>query len=165
MEKIVRDSQCQGSVAFVGFIDPKIGMGPLYRIATRSRGVFVNSALFEPFGLTILEASACGLPVVATKYGGPSEIITNNVNGVLVNPKNGAQIENALARILNNRKLWKKLSTNGIKNAASFSWSAMAKEEEKLFRRLIRNRAEMAMAHMFSNHSRRDPVEGDVADA
>ncbi len=149
MEKIVRDSKCDGSVVFVSFIDPKIGLGPLYRNAARSRGVFINPALIEPFGLTVLEASACGLPVVATKYGGPSETITNNTNGILVDPKDGKQIEMALQRVLTDRRLWKKLSNNGIKNATFFSWDAIARKEESLFRKLINEKAERNMSLLF----------------
>ena len=43
----------------------------LYRITARHGGVFVNPALTEPFGLTLLESAACGVPVVATNDGGP----------------------------------------------------------------------------------------------
>jgi sucrose-6F-phosphate phosphohydrolase len=149
MEKIVRDSKCQGSVTFVRFIDPKIGLGPLYRIAARSRGVFINPALIEPFGLTILEASACGLPVVATKYGGPSMIITNNVNGVLIDPKNGKQIEDAIEKVITDKGFWGELSANGLKNAKSFSWDATARNEVDLFMELINKAAEKKLALLF----------------
>mgnify|MGYP000069541195 CR=1 FL=1 len=44
-------------------------------------GVFINPALTEPFGLTLLEAAASGLPVVATENGGPVDIIANCKNG------------------------------------------------------------------------------------
>ena len=56
----------------------------LYRIAAERRGVFVNPALTEPFGLTLLEASATGLPIVATDDGGPNDIVHNCKNGILV---------------------------------------------------------------------------------
>ena len=56
----------------------------LYRLCAESRGVFVNPALVEPFGLTLIEASACGLPIVATNDGGPVDIVTNCDNGILV---------------------------------------------------------------------------------
>ncbi len=58
----------------------------LYRLAALSGGVFVNPALTEPFGLTLLEAAASGLPVVATEDGGPQDIIENCGNGYLVDP-------------------------------------------------------------------------------
>ncbi|MBU0971587.1 MAG: glycosyltransferase, partial [Proteobacteria bacterium] len=53
----------------------------LYRIAAEKRGVFVNPALTEPFGLTLLEALACGLPIVATHDGGPRDIVKNCKTG------------------------------------------------------------------------------------
>jgi sucrose-phosphate synthase len=54
----------------------------IYRLATFSKGVFVNPALTEPFGLTLLEAAASGLPLVATEVGGPVDIIGNCGNGL-----------------------------------------------------------------------------------
>ncbi len=57
---------------------------PLYRWASRRGGLFVNPALTEPFGLTLLEAAACGLPLVATDDGGPREILGRCRNGLLV---------------------------------------------------------------------------------
>ena len=56
----------------------------LYRWAARSPGLFVNPALTEPFGLTLLEAAACGLPMVATDDGGPRDIQHRCDNGLLV---------------------------------------------------------------------------------
>ena len=58
----------------------------LYRLAAQRRGIFVNPALTEPFGLTLIEAAASGLPIVATEDGGPRDIIAHCKNGVLVNP-------------------------------------------------------------------------------
>jgi len=57
-----------------------------YRIIADRRGVFVQPALFEAFGLTILEGMASGLPVFATQFGGPLEIIEDGKNGYLINP-------------------------------------------------------------------------------
>ena len=55
-----------------------------YRLAAQRRGIFVNPALTEPFGLTLIEAAASGLPVVATEDGGPRDIVANCRNGVLM---------------------------------------------------------------------------------
>ena len=56
----------------------------IYRWASQRKGLFVNPALTEPFGLTLLEAAACGLPIVATNDGGPTEIMARCGNGMLV---------------------------------------------------------------------------------
>jgi len=54
----------------------------LYRLCAESEGIFVNPALVEPFGLTLVEAASCGLPIIATKDGGPADIIKNCRNGL-----------------------------------------------------------------------------------
>ncbi len=86
----------------------------LYRYATTLGGVFVNAALTEPFGLTLLEAGATGLPVVATNDGGPRDIIANCENGLLVDPLDGHEIENALLRVLTEPENWQNWSQAGI---------------------------------------------------
>jgi sucrose-phosphate synthase len=99
----------------------------IYRLAAASRGVFVNPALTEPFGLTLLEAAASGLPLVATENGGPVDIIGNCQNGLLVDPLDKAAIAEALLTILENPKLWHEFSHNGLRNVARYySWEAHA---------------------------------------
>lgn len=99
----------------------------IYRLAASSKGVFVNPALTEPFGLTLLEAAASGLPLVATENGGPVDIIGNCHNGLLVDPLNGEAIAEALLQILEDATLWQQFSENGLKNVAKFySWDAHA---------------------------------------
>jgi sucrose-phosphate synthase len=99
----------------------------IYRLAAVSKGVFVNPALTEPFGLTLLEAAASGLPLVATENGGPVDIIGNCHNGLLVDPLNASAIESALFTILSDLTLWEQYSKNGLKNVAKFySWDAHA---------------------------------------
>ena len=99
----------------------------IYRLAANSKGVFVNPALTEPFGLTLLEAAASGLPLVATENGGPVDIIGNCHNGLLVDPLNGEAIAEALLKILEDATLWQQFSENGLKNVAKFySWDAHA---------------------------------------
>jgi sucrose-phosphate synthase len=100
----------------------------IYRLAAFSKGVFVNPALTEPFGLTLLEAAASGLPLVATEVGGPVDIIGNCKNGLLIDPLDEASIASALLEILEDRQLWSMFSANGLKNVAKFySWEAHAK--------------------------------------
>ncbi len=97
----------------------------LYRLTTRRKGVFVNPALTEPFGLTLLEAGACGVPLVATNDGGPNEIIGTCKNGILIDPLNSKQIGEAIEQIVKKPGTWQKYSQNGIKGVKEhFSWKA-----------------------------------------
>lgn len=75
----------------------------IYRIAAASGGVFVNPALTEPFGLTLIEAAASSLPIVATEDGGPRDIIGNCQNGFLIDPLEPTTISSALCQLLTDR--------------------------------------------------------------
>lgn len=99
----------------------------IYRIATQSGGVFVNPALTEPFGLTLLEAAASGLPIVATEDGGPRGIISNCDNGILIDPLDSDTIVAALLNLLENSEEWHRLADNGLRNVQKYySWKAHA---------------------------------------
>lgn len=97
----------------------------LYRLAAASQGVFINPALTEPFGLTLIEAAASGLPIVATEDGGPRDITGNCRNGYLVDPLDKPAIEKALLKILSDSKTWQTLAVSGIDGVRQhYSWQA-----------------------------------------
>jgi len=101
----------------------------IYRLAAVSKGVFINPALTEPFGLTILEAAASGLPVVATENGGPVDIIGNCKCGTLVDPLDKEEISQALLKYLNDESSWQCISNNGIQGVRDhYSWQAHAEK-------------------------------------
>lgn len=97
----------------------------LYRMCAQSGGVFVNPALVEPFGLTLIEASACGLPIVATNDGGPVDIIKNCDSGLLIDVGSTTKIIDAIQKILIDPELWDTFSNNGINGVRKhYSWVA-----------------------------------------
>ncbi|MBM9537592.1 HAD-IIB family hydrolase [Desulfobulbus alkaliphilus] len=97
----------------------------LYRLAARRRGVFVNPALTEPFGLTLIEAAASGLPFVATEDGGPRDIVANCRNGLLVDPLDPKAIGEALYQALADRHQWRQWARNGVVGVRRhYSWDA-----------------------------------------
>ena len=97
----------------------------IYRLASRRRGVFINPALTEPFGLTLLEAAASGLPVVATQNGGPVDIINNCRNGRLIDPLDKEDMATALLALLQSSGDWRTASRNGIAGVRKhYSWRA-----------------------------------------
>lgn len=94
----------------------------IYRLAAKTKGVFINPALVEPFGLTLIEAAANGLPMVATKNGGPVDIHRVLNNGLLVDPHDQEVIADALLKLLADKQLWTECQRNGLKNICLFSW-------------------------------------------
>ena len=96
----------------------------LYRWAACRGGIFVNPALTEPFGLTLLEASSCGLPIIATDDGGPREIHSKCDNGLLVDVSDINKLKIALEKGFSNSAQWKLWSRNGIEGVhRHFSWN------------------------------------------
>ncbi|MDZ7625849.1 MAG: sucrose synthase [Ignavibacteriaceae bacterium] len=98
-----------------------------YRLIADKRGVFVQPALFEGFGLTVIEAMRSGLPTFATQYGGPLEIIENKVSGFHIDPINGNEttekLVNFFKRCKEEENYWKKISDAGITRVdKSFNW-------------------------------------------
>jgi sucrose-phosphate synthase len=99
----------------------------IYRLAALSGGVFVNPALTEPFGLTLIEAAASGLPIVATEDGGPRDIIGNCNNGVLIDPLDSDTIVAALLNFLENPEKRQLAIENGLRGVREhYSWEAHA---------------------------------------
>ena len=97
----------------------------LYRLAAMSQGVFINPALTEPFGLTLIEAAASGLPIVATEDGGPRDITANCRNGYLIDPLDKQDIVKALLKVLSDASAWRNLSRNGLNGVKQYySWQA-----------------------------------------
>ncbi len=92
MHALIDEYDLEGNVRWIGKFLSKADTGEAYRIMADRRGVFVQPALFEAFGLTILEAMHSGLPVFATKFGGPQEIIESGKSGFLINPTDAASM-------------------------------------------------------------------------
>jgi len=99
-----------------------------YRIAAFTGGVFVNPALTEPFGLTLIEAAASGLPIVATEDGGPRDIIGNCHNGFLIDPLEAETITDTLLTLLSDKGVWQKCAQEGLRGVREhYDWDAHAR--------------------------------------
>ena len=131
----------------------------IYRITAASGGIFVNPALTEPFGLTLIEAAASGLPIVATEDGGPRDIIGNCKNGFLIDPLEASTITEALLKLFKDKSLWNDFMQNGIKGVReNYSWDAHVKRylhvikpiverSEQLIRKPLQRRKELYWDH------------------
>ena len=105
--------------------------GELYRFIADHRGVFVQPALFEAFGLTIIEAMSTGLPTFATCFGGPQEIVEDGISGYHIDPNHGDRAADKIAEFLakcrNDPAQWDRISQGALERvAAHYTWKRYA---------------------------------------
>ncbi|PZX16225.1 sucrose-phosphate synthase [Palleronia aestuarii] len=105
----------------------------LYALAAESGGVFVNPAFFEPFGLTLVEAASFGLPVVATRHGGPAEIVAEIGHGRLVDPRDPMEIGSACHDLISDRDAAREARSAARSRSGRYSWSAWAARSAEIY--------------------------------
>lgn len=109
-------------VVFTSYVD-EADLPALYRAAD----VFAYPAIYEGFGLPVLEAMACGTPVLASETSSLPEVVgEDGLCGILVNPHHVDAIADGLNRMLDDPGRRAELSRNGIARAGEFTWARAA---------------------------------------
>ena len=115
----VRSLGLEGRVRFLGYV-PREDLPDLYRGAT----AFVYPSLLEGFGLPIVEAMACGTPVITSNNSGLKEIAADAA--LLIDPTDVRAIADAMGRLGYNSAERDQLRERGLRRAAEFSWEKTA---------------------------------------
>ncbi len=107
--------------------------GELFRFVADRKGVFVQPALFEAFGLTVVEAMTCGLPVFATCHGGPAEVIEHGRSGFHIDPVDGPAAASVMAsfleRCVEDPSMWDGVSAAALARVdARYTWKRYAEQ-------------------------------------
>jgi glycogen(starch) synthase len=110
-----------GSVFMMGGL-PREKVAQLMAAAT----VFVLSSRMESFGLSLLEASAAGLPVVCSNAGGVPEVFQDGFNALLYRPGDSDAMARAMISLVQDKDLAKRVSANALQTASGFTWSKAA---------------------------------------
>lgn len=124
---IIEQYNLHGKFRWLGVRLSKSLSGEIYRVIADHQGIFVQPALFEAFGLTILESMITGLPTFGTQFGGPLEIIQDKVNGFYINPTNHEETAQKILEFVGkceqNPNYWYEISTRGIDRVYStYTW-------------------------------------------
>ena len=118
-------------VIFSGFI-PSDKLPKYYRGSNVT--VLPTTDNSEGFGMVLLEAGACGKPVIGTKIGGIPTVIDNEKTGLIVPPKDAKKLANAIIKILNNPDLANKLGKKGCQKVKSnFTWEKQVEKTKVIF--------------------------------
>ncbi len=120
-----------GQVRWLDMQTDKNLVGELYRCVADTHGAFVQPALFEAFGLTVLEAMSVGLPTFATCYGGPLEIVEHETSGFHIDPNDGDGVARQLVdffdRCAKEEDYWTSISEGGKKRVETrYTWDLYA---------------------------------------
>ncbi|OGT05353.1 MAG: sucrose synthase [Gallionellales bacterium RBG_16_57_15] len=139
MHDLMDQHGMDGSMRWLGARLDKALAGEIYRIVADHQGVFVQPALFEAFGLTLIEAMSSGLPVFATRHGGPLEIIQHGISGFHIDPNDGAAAVNDIADFLERSAadpaVWQHLSQGSLARVeARYTWRRYAERMMTLSR-------------------------------
>ena len=125
--ELVEEYQLQGHIRWCAARLDKVETGEVYRMIADRRGVFAQPAFMETFGLTVIEAMACGLPVVVTCFGGPSEIVIPRKSGLVEDPNDHVAFADALEKVISSRETWETYSNGGIERVReAFTWKRHA---------------------------------------
>ncbi|XVF72663.1 hypothetical protein PTKIN_Ptkin12aG0138100 [Pterospermum kingtungense] len=119
MHGLIKEYQLDGQFRWIAAQTNRARNGELYRYIADTKGIFVQPAFYEAFGLTVVEAMTCGLPTFATCHGGPAEIIEHGISGFHIDPYHPNQTSELLAgffqRCKEDPSNWTKISAGGLK--------------------------------------------------
>jgi sucrose synthase len=139
MHALMNEHGLDGQVRWLGVHLEKALAGELYRFVADGRGAFVQPALFEAFGLTVVEAMGSGLPTFATCFGGPLEIVEDGVSGFHIDPNHGERaaeiITDFFARCRDDPAHWQEISDAGLRRVQErYTWKRYAERMMTLSR-------------------------------
>jgi alpha-maltose-1-phosphate synthase len=104
----------------------------------RSAHVFVFPSFSDGFGQVILEALACGLPVITTENTGGKDLITNNEQGFIIEPGNSKSLVETMNYFIDNRGEIDRMSTNSRERALEFSWDNYGNRWEDIIKEVCK---------------------------
>ena len=133
MRRIIAERGMEGTVRIIGYV-PDEDMVSSYQQAE----MFVLPSIFEPFGMTALEAMACGKTVVASRLGGIREVISSGENGLLVDPSDAREFADAMIAVLRESQRAGQMGQEGRRTVEErFSWDAIAERHVAFYERSI----------------------------
>jgi len=133
MHELIKKYNLNGQFRWICAQKNRVRNGELYRYICDTKGAFIQPAIYEAFGLTVVEAMTCGLPTFATCNGGPAEIIVDGVSGFHIDPYHGDSASDRIAdffeRCKTDPSYWVKISNGGLQRIYErYTWKIYAEK-------------------------------------
>jgi sucrose-phosphate synthase len=156
---IIKVNRLEGKVMFID-IRSQFELSSLYRYMAKQHSIFTLTALYEPFGLAPIEAMACGLPAVVTKYGGPSDVLLENDEryGILIDVLAPQSVISGLHECLDNYDYFQKQAYKRV--ITSYTWDATALKYANAIKKLLASKTEyssVVIPHYFLDPTSEKP--------
>jgi len=132
LKELVHDLHLNENVTFLGLLDDKEKFAYM-----KSMDIFVLPSHWESFPIVLLEAMACGKPIITTDVGGNPFAVKDGVNGFLVNPGYWQQLSDKLIYLLNDKTLIKKMGQESKKRAVDFDWNFIAQQTIETYGKIV----------------------------
>lgn len=132
LENKVREMELEDTVEFKGYID----FDELVDFLNRGH-LLVNPSPKEGWGLTVVEANACGMPVVASDSPGLRDSVIHGETGFLVPHGDENSFADRIVQLIRDEQLWQKLSRGGIERVSKLTWERCARETETVIREFL----------------------------
>jgi glycosyltransferase involved in cell wall biosynthesis len=138
LKLLVKDLNIEPDVCFTGYIEheKKPAIHNIFQIE-----VFPSISESESFGVSVLEASACAKPVIASKIGGLAEVIEEGVTGILVPPANVEKLAEAIEKLLLDEELRKDMGAKGRARVEQiYNWDDCVKQMVGIYKKVLKNK-------------------------
>jgi glycosyltransferase involved in cell wall biosynthesis len=134
LRRLCEELNVQGAVRFAGYVPPEETWKYYHQIS-----IFAALSRVESFGVAVLEASACGRPIVASDIGGLREVVVPGVTGLLVPPDSPREAAEAIERLIENPSLRSELGRNGRKWVEEkYDWKKNVQQMVQVYKKALK---------------------------
>lgn len=139
LKNLKKDSRLIEKIHFIGYVDER-NLPGLFNLAD----IFVYPSFYEGFGLPVLEAMACGVPVVTSNTSSLPEVAGNAA--VLIDPHSIDDLAEGIRCVLSDNELRQSLIKRGLERAKLFTWEKCARDTMQVFKELLLNKEKNIVA-------------------
>ena len=132
MKRLARELGVEEALRFPGFLDPAAKV-----CEYAAADIFINTNRIDNMPVAVLEAGAMGLPIVSTKVGGITDLLTDGQTGLIVPDGDAEAMAQAIAHLIADPQLAERISENGRKLVERCSWACVRPQWENLFEELM----------------------------